>query len=943
MIELEANQRLSFETPGDFWIVEEGKGELFIKEKKGGALTHLESIRTAEFIFGFPADEAYEILLITNGKTRLSQHKIATYSHFPQNAPKVLRWLHILNPFYEIFGTEAIDVYLKNEEKVALQKGKKLSAMRPHFPEYRGEIRWITVTAGLLALFNLEAFKLTPTDLPYPLTHSAWAQTLSDSAVTTLSSDEVLSSAHFPLVIATYQAKTLEILKKILHLQAIRDKKQTEERLINDATAVQRSLYKIGSILSEKEPFIFSPRSSSLFKACHILSKKMDMRFIEPKELSEEASQYEKIQAICLNSKVGFREVTLETGWWKKDSLCLLGFYGEEKKPVALVDKKGGDYVMIDPDTGAKRKMDKEVAAALHTKAFAFYPPFPEKTLSGWDILRFTLKRYKSELFSLLAIGIGGALLSLSVPILTMILFNKVIATYENPLLPHVIFAIVAAVISIAIFLFVRSYAVARLMQLVELLLDSAIWQRLLSLPVNFFRKFTVGNLIQRASAVAEIRVLIGGNTIRVLFSLLFSFFYYLVMLYMSPHLTFYATLTIGFGMVISGYFIFKKLPIQRELSELRGNLDGTVVQLITGVSKIRLSGAEARAFDFWAKDFTKYQTLVYRSRYYDTIINSFVAFLALLTTGVLFIAVAYNPLPIGTFIGFLAAFSPFSMAVFEGITLIKDLAAGASYWEKARVIFETQPESYIGKEKPGKLLGEIRVDHVSFQYEKEAPLTLNDVSFYAHPGEFVALVGPSGSGKSTLIRLLLSFEAPLTGSIYYDGKELTALDLLEVRRQIGTVLQHGSLFSGSIYENIVCGGIYSHEEVLEALQYSGFDKDLETFPMGLQTIVQSGGGTLSLGQAQRLLISRALVAKPRILIFDEATSALDNKTQEEVSRRLDEMEVTRIVIAHRLSTVRHATRIYVLDKGKIVQTGTFIELAQQEGVFKQMLHRQLL
>jgi ATP-binding cassette subfamily C protein len=233
-------------------------------------------------------------------------------------------------------------------------------------------------------------------------------------------------------------------------------------------------------------------------------------------------------------------------------------------------------------------------------------------------------------------------------------------------------------------------------------------------------------------------------------------------------------------------------------------------------------------------------------------------------------------------------------------------------------------------------------MSQVVFHYRDDGPLILDGVNLTAEPGDFLAIVGLSGSGKSTLFRLLLGFESPGSGSIRYDGQDLGGLDVFAVRRQLGVVLQNGRINAGSLFENIVCGTHVSLNDAWGAAKATGFADEIAQMPMGMHTMVSEGGTNLSGGQRQRLLLSRALVHKPRILLLDEATSALDNQTQAVVSASLRQLKVTRLVIAHRLSTIREANRICVLDSGRIVQQGTYEQLAGEPGLFARLIARQL-
>lgn len=325
---------------------------------------------------------------------------------------------------------------------------------------------------------------------------------------------------------------------------------------------------------------------------------------------------------------------------------------------------------------------------------------------------------------------------------------------------------------------------------------------------------------------------------------------------------------------------------------------------------------------------------------------------LPVLTTAILFwfasslLQQANSPeggLSTGVFLAFNAAFGTFIGGATSLSSTIIDVLQVVPLWERAQPILESKPEVDSEKTDPGRLSGRVVVDHVIFRYRDDGPLTLDDVSIHAEPGEFIAFVGASGSGKSTLFRLLLGFDVPESGTIYYDGQDLTGLDIHAVRRQLGVVMQNSRLTSASIFENIASGAMISMDEAWEAARMAGFAEDVESMPMGMHTVISEGGTNISGGQRQRLLIARSLVLKPKILLFDEATSALDNRTQAIVSQSLERLKVTRIAIAHRLSTIRNADRIYVFENGRVVQEGSFDQLANQPGLFAQLMARQKL
>ncbi|NEP16098.1 MAG: ATP-binding cassette domain-containing protein, partial [Leptolyngbya sp. SIO4C1] len=397
---------------------------------------------------------------------------------------------------------------------------------------------------------------------------------------------------------------------------------------------------------------------------------------------------------------------------------------------------------------------------------------------------------------------------------------------------------------------------------------------------------------------------------------------------------------------VISGAILLKK---QRPLLELDGELYGLMVQLINGVSKLRIAGAEPRAFAQWAEKYRQQLRLDLSTQRIEDAVSVFNTTMPTLTAvGLFWLASTLVNLmqdtgfSTGTFLAFSAAYAIFiSGATSLSLTLINVLEV-IPLWQRSQPILTAQPEINSQKADPGRLTGRICLDRVTFRYRQDGPLILDQVTVEAYPGEFIALVGPSGSGKSTVLRLLLGFETPQSGTVYYDSQDVAGLDITAVRRQLGVVLQNGRINAGSIFENISGGALIALDDAWRAAEMAGFADDVRSFPMQMHTVISEGGGNLSGGQRQRLMIARALALNPKILLLDEATSALDNRTQAIVSESLDRLEVTRIVVAHRLSTIRNADRIYVIKSGQVVQVGSFEQLANQAGVFAQLIKRQV-
>ena len=554
-----------------------------------------------------------------------------------------------------------------------------------------------------------------------------------------------------------------------------------------------------------------------------------------------------------------------------------------------------------------------------------------------------------------LAVGVMllSTLLSLLTPTFNTVITNQALPDRDLGLLMQISLILLAAGVTRVCFEWVQSRGVQLSQQRGAARSQLAGMHRLLRLPVEFFRHRNVGDLQLRFGALdelrAEIQQILEGGLLR----LVLTSIYILFMLRISVKLTALALVVAALILLPTALIGLQSRPLQRHQEEAEGQAQSRNLELIGSVSKLRVAGAETAAARWWGKEFQKIVAL-------ENALDAKEATAALLrgvmpNLGTLLVYIVITRLiaeaagsttlnapNVGQLLGFFSAFGTFigAAAGFAGL-LIGAFDMPVIY-ERARPILETEPETANLMEDAGVLEGRIHLDRVSYRYAGDLPLVLDSVSIAANAGEHLAIVGPSGSGKSTLVRLLLGFATPENGEIRYDGKPLNGLRLDSVRRQIGTVLQTNTLFTGSLMEAIAGGSVIAEEEAWHAAELAGLADEIRAMPMGLQTMVPEGGGTLSGGQRQRVAIARALIRKPRILIFDEATSALDNRTQAIVTGSLEAMAITRIVIAHRFSTIRHADRIVVLDQGQVREQGSCETLLQNQGLFFRMMERQI-
>ena len=771
----------------------------------------------------------------------------------------------------------------------------------------------------------------------------------------------------------TYFLRGIELIEAEEDQAAFR-RFQARQQLNRQVT--QQTIRSLTSVLSPEEDSALYA-DTPLLIAAGAVAKALGIT-IQPPAKSENIKRVkEPIEAIARASQLRLRRILLRGDWWRQDGGPILAYTRQDKHPVALLPAGSNRYELLDPirsglvETGwgddvnpppiqtdnkpvpQRIPIDKAVARTLDPVAYVFYRPLPAGDLNALTFLQFALYGRQRDLITILLTGIAATLLAMLVPQATAVLVDNAIPDGNTSLLAQIGLGLLAAAFGGASFQLAQAIALMRIETSSDASLQAAVWDRLLKLRTSFFRQYSIGDLNSRVSSISGIRRKLSGTAIQAIFAGSFSLLNLGLLFYYSPQLAFLALVVAFIVMTVttlSGSMLIRK---QRPLMTLQGEIYGLLVQLINGVPKLRIAGAEERAFAYWGRKYTEQLRLDLSTQQLEDAVDVFNRVTPILTSVALFWlastlvessqASGVAGLSTGTFLAFSVAFGTFiGGATSLSNTLIEVLEV-IPLWQRSQPILTAQPEVDDNKTDPGRLTGAIQVDHVTFRYREDGPLILDDVTIQAQPGEFIALVGPSGSGKSTIFRLLLGFETPSSGTVYYDGQDLAGLDVAAVRRQLGVVLQNGRINAGSLFENISGGALISLDEAWQAAEMSGLAEDIRnTMPMQMHTIISEGGTNLSGGQRQRLVIARALALSPRILLLDEATSALDNRTQAIVSQSLDQLKVTRLVVAHRLSTIRNADRIYVLEAGRVVQQGRFEELAEQPGLFAKLIKRQI-
>ena len=651
----------------------------------------------------------------------------------------------------------------------------------------------------------------------------------------------------------------------------------------------------------------------------------------------------EQLDFLLSSTGIFYREITLDEGWYKDAMGAMMGQMKEDGAVITILPSNYGGFVYIDPHSGKKKKIGKKETALIDKEAYLFYRPLPMRKLTAIDIWRYM--RDCITLWDILHYtSIAGLItvMGLILPKLNKILTKQVLEYGSHQLLVAVILFMICVTVSNSIFSAIKELLSTRVETKLTNNLVSATMMRVLSLPADFFKKYSTGELNQYLSYMTNICDTVVNGLLVTGITGVFSLVFLIQVFNFAKSLILPSLVVTFLTLFVSMLTASTQMVISREQMKLQAKEKGIVYSLITGIRKIRLSGAEKRAFAKWADVYSQEAELQYDPPYQIKLNSVITTAISLGGTIFIYYTAVRNNIEVSDYYAFNSAYAYVSAAFTALASAATSVATIRPAIELIRPLMEAEPEGEEDLETVTDLSGSIHIANLSFRYEAESPLILDDLTVDIPAGQYVAIVGKTGCGKSTLMRLLLGFEKPTKGSIFYDEKDTRLLDMHSVRKKIGTVMQDGKLFQGSIFENIIIADPNCDMDgAWKAAELAGIDEDIRKMPMGMHTMISSGGGGISGGQRQRLMIARAIAPKPKILFLDEATSALDNITQKHVSDSLDQLHCTRIVIAHRLSTIQHCDRILVLDQGKIIEDGTYDQLIAQKGFFAELVERQ--
>ena len=956
---LGGNQPIRLDDPARAWRVVEGEVELFLvnldEQGQEGSRHHLASVPEGGLLLGLPGQVQADFVLLAVPhadsllqalEVSLLEAESTADDMRPALAASLETWLRALSAGMARWAwpRPAIGLGLSVGESLRVPAQRRCAGQR--------DLAWISLAPDAAVFLDIQDLPADASELVFPLAPEAWMLATRDIELQARSTEDALREGDAWAGVQALHRILFETADMNLRLANVDEFNRLQARRAR--TEADRDLA-FTALMSVTDP---RPRALALAQAAQGDTPLVSaLRMIGRREGFEirlpaqaDGEQVPELDRIALASSLRMRDIRLRDGWWREDFGCLLAFDKVSEQPVVLRCDGQGRALLIDPvrgDTWDLRR-DEAARARLAPMAHEFSAPLPLRTIGFRELWAFAWARGWRDLVPMLLAGAVGGLIGIVTPVATAYLIDSVIPNHERGHLLELGLAMLVLGGAAFVASTIASLAFARAESRMGRAVQSGMMDRVLRLPMGFFQQFSAGDLANRLMSITQIQDRVSSSSVQALLAGLFGVFSFALMFFYDARLAWWATLLTAVYLLLSVLISHRRLVLERPLAQLGGELNNTLLQLILGVAKIRLAAAEDRAFARWARLFAQARRLQLRSQRlsaWQTALNGSLTLAGLLLFVALIGRSDQSPslMAVGAFAALWVAFQRFAAGLSTMIQAGTELLGIEPLLARARPLLDAVPEVSREKADPGPISGAIEVSHLKFRYLADGPLVLDDISLDVAPGEFVALVGASGSGKSTLLRLLLGFETPEAGGILFDGRNLSGLDAPAVRRQMGVVMQNAQLLPRSLFDNIAGISGCTLEEAWEAAEQVGLADDIRKMPMGMQTLILEGGGALSGGQMQRLMIARAIVGRPKILLLDEATSALDNRTQAVVTDSLDRLRVTRLVVAHRLSTIVHADRIHVMEGGRIVESGTYDALMAAHGLFARLARRQMI
>ena len=940
--------------PQTVWLIERGAVDLFLAEHRNGAeqsaRQHLLRARSGRLLPGVAPEHGKTTLGLTAKGlpgTVLRRLPVASLGAIANGelAEQIDAWL------MDMSAVLSRDVAHQPRTDERVEPARTPAARRGTLSARRGVV-WVATpprgTGLFMSLVDPAEGRPEETDIgAIALTPASWLILVEEVRLSAWSSEDLAEQNRLLPALAHFHAVALTLERLNRGLTAVDQANIERARATSPRTAeesARRSLFNLYGLLEAKSANRDDP---ALLTALRVVGRHEGIDFKWPTGSDEPDAGIVLGDVLDASGVRGRRvRLTAEDQWWLGDSGALLAFRANDGRPVALLPGALGAYREVDPGRQRSARVTAERAESLRADAWSFYRPLPSAGAGPRDLVRLARSGLTTDFLRLVVTGLLGGLVILLPAVLLGFIAEEVVPTRDRGLLlvsTAVLgaFAVIGALLNI-----LRGMALMRLEGRGLSRIEAAFWDRLLRLPPRVLHRYPAGELGMRGMALQNLRDAVHGVVANAALSVIFLLPALLLIVLYDATLG-GVTAAVGLlSLILTVMFSLRQISAHGRVIRAVQSVAGRLFQLVNGISKLRVDGAEGSAFAVWARDYREQKNAESLLGAHDEHLQAFGAALPFLAGAALLLAVTLQDRETLSVGGFLAVYTLFMVFQAAVASLDRSIGAVASILpalEQVQPFLAERPETTDAGEPVGELGGDILFDHVTFRYEPDGPLILDDVSIRARPGEFVAIAGESGAGKSTLFRLALGLEHPSSGAVYYDGRDLRHLNVKQVRRKIGAVPQDVRLHPQDVRDNIVS----DHEEVTEedawqAARIAAVDRAIAAMPMGMLTPVGTGGAVTSGGESQRIMIARALLRKPSILLLDEATNWLDNDSQSDVMDNLARLTSTRLVIAHRLSTLRKADRIYVMGSGKVVQEGSFAELSATEGAFRDLVRRQM-
>ncbi|MCY4130306.1 MAG: ATP-binding cassette domain-containing protein [Gammaproteobacteria bacterium] len=952
------NLPVNLDDPDSIWFIDRGSVNLFLVEFKDGveqaAPQHLVNREAGTLLPGVEPDAQDDdttLSIIAKGSPGTILKRV------PASSLSEIRPADLAEQFdsWLVEITDTLSRYVSRQPRpTALAEAGRTRTYTPCILSVRRGVVWVSQPPQGGSLFmdmidpTERAATNNVTEAAIPLTHASWLSLVEEATFTEISTESLVQQELFLPSLAAFHkiAFTLERLNRQLAVvdEANLERARTTSRRTAEKAARQR-LFNIYDLPLDRAK---SFEDRVLGDALEIVGKHHGIKFKIPSRSGTAETPVSLIDVLDA-SGVRARRVKLnhDDNWWRGDSNAMLAFRREDNQPVVLLPSPIGRYREIDPVSKRTVRINADRASELMPDAWLFYPPLPSGDVESKDLLKIALHGSSADLVRLVLAGLPGGLIRL-LPALTLgFVTNHIVAGGSAGVLYALAASLCGFALLGALLHMFQSTAMMRLEGRSASRLEAAFWDRLMRLPPSVLHRHPSGDLAMSGMTFQNLRDGMQGVVADSFLSMIFLLPVFGLIFFYDATL---GLITLGFSLaallVTLAMGMRQILPYGRMIAAVR-RVSGRLFQIVGGISKLRVENAEGSAFDIWAQDYREQKRAELELGLLEGHAKAFGTTLPFLAAGVILYAVlvqADRDIPLGDFLVVYTVFLTFQYAISRLGESCGTVAGMLPAFQQMRPILSAIPESESEGDSVEYLSGDILFDHVSFRYDPEGPLILDDVTIRARPGEFVAIAGESGAGKSTLFRLALGLERPTAGALYYDGRDLRHLNLKQLRRKIGAVPQSVGLHPQDLWDNLVSHHeSANNEEVWRAARIAEIEDEIKKMPMGMMTMVGTSGSVLSGGESQRITIARSVMGSPKIMLFDEATNWLDNENQSEVMKNLTTLTSTRLVIAHRLSTLEQADRIYVLQAGKVVQSGSFRDLMAVEGVFKDLVRRQIV